>query len=110
MQITQLKHEIRFFIAENFLYGLDDGGLEDNESFLANGLIDSTGVLELVSFIEEKYGIAVKDEELIPDNFDSVNNLSNFIVGKTADMKNVGGIAVETADGQVATPCINIPS
>lgn len=83
MQITRLKHEIRFFIAENFLYGIDDGGLKDSASFLANGLIDSTGVLELVSFVENKYGISVRDEELVPDNFDSVNNLSEFVLRKT---------------------------
>lgn len=82
MQISQVKHEVRGFIVENFLYGLDDGGLKDTVSFLSNGLIDSTGVLELVSFVEKTYGIVVKDEELIPDNFDSVNNLMNFIMSK----------------------------
>ncbi len=78
----QLKSEIRHFIIENFLYGQDDGDLKDDVSFLEKGLIDSTGVLELVSFIEEKYGIPVEDEELIPDNFDSVNKLSAFITKK----------------------------
>jgi acyl carrier protein len=86
MQISQVKHEIRVFIVENFLYGLDDGGLSDTVSFLSNGLIDSTGVLELVSFVENTYGISVKDDELIPDNFDSVDNLTNFILKK----KNIG--------------------
>ncbi len=79
----QLKHEIRFFIIENFLYGQDDHGLRDDVSFLSNGLIDSTGVLELVSFVETRYGISVKDDELIPDNFDSIDNLSKFIRKKT---------------------------
>jgi acyl carrier protein len=109
MHITQLKHEIRFFIVENFLYGLNDDGLTDSVSFLANGLIDSTGVLELVSFVENKYGISVKDDELIPDNFDSVNNLSNFIQKKTGNIDPVKRMGLETGDGQV-TPCINIPS
>ncbi|MEW6417393.1 MAG: acyl carrier protein [Nitrospirota bacterium] len=77
----QLNSEIRNFIVENFLYGRDDG-LGDNVSFLEKGLIDSTGVLELVAFVEEKYGISVADEELIPDNFDSINNLSTYIVKK----------------------------
>jgi acyl carrier protein len=79
---VQLKRDIRFFIIENFLYGQDDKGLKDDVSFLANGLIDSTGVLELVSFVEERYGISVKDDELIPANFDSVDNLSDFIKKK----------------------------
>lgn len=77
----QLKSEIRVFIVENFLYGQDDG-FTDGISFLGKGLIDSTGVLELVSFIEEKYGIAVDDEELVPDNFDSIDKLSLFIAEK----------------------------
>ncbi len=81
----QLKSEIRHFIIENFLYGRDDGDLKDDVSFLEKGLIDSTGVLELVSFIEEKYEISVDDEELIPDNFDSVNKLSAFITKKSTN-------------------------
>ncbi len=78
----QLKYEIRSFIVENFLYGQDDHGLKDDVSFLSNGLIDSTGVIELVLFVETKYGISVKDDELIPDNFDSIENLSTFIMKK----------------------------
>ena len=78
----QLKSEIKNFIVENFLYG-QDNGLGDDISFLGKGLIDSTGVLELVAFIEERYDLSVADEELIPDNFDSVNKLSNYISRKT---------------------------
>jgi acyl carrier protein len=77
----QPKSELRTFIVENFLYG-QDNGLGDDVSFLQKGLMDSTGILELVSFIEEKYGISIDDEELIPDNFDSLNKLSAFITGK----------------------------
>lgn len=80
----QPKSEIRNFIMENFLYG-QDNGLGDDVSFLQKGLMDSTGILELVSFIEEKYGISIDDEELIPDNFDSLNKLSAFITSKTAN-------------------------
>ncbi len=78
----QLKPEIRSFIVDNFLYGQNDDGFKDDVSLLANGMIDSTGVLELVAFVEERYGISVKDDELIPSNFDSVNNLSDFIMKK----------------------------
>jgi acyl carrier protein len=77
----QPKSEIRNFIVEYFLYG-QDNGLGDDVSFLQKGLMDSTGILELVSFIEEKYGISIDDEELIPDNFDSLNKLSAFITSK----------------------------
>ncbi|MFV1975183.1 MAG: acyl carrier protein [Candidatus Scalindua sp.] len=77
-----LKSEIRRFIIENYLYGQDGNDFADDTSFLEKGLIDSTGVLELVSFVQEKYGISVADEELIPDNFDSIQNLSAFIIKK----------------------------
>ena len=81
----QLKSEIRHFIIENYLYGQDGNDFADDVSFLENGLIDSTGVLELVSFVQEKYGISVADEELIPDNFDSIQNLSAFIIKKMGE-------------------------
>jgi len=80
----QLKSEIRNFIVENFLYG-QENGLEDDISFLEKGLIDSTGVLELVAFVEERYGISLEDEELIPENLDSINRLSAFVKNKMGD-------------------------
>lgn len=73
--------EVRAFIVENFLYGQDDNFSED-VSFLEKGIIDSTGVLELVSFVEDKFGIVVQDQELIPDNFDSLGKLSAYISRK----------------------------
>jgi acyl carrier protein len=73
---------IRRFIHENFI--LDEGDhLKDEDSLLEKGVIDSTGVLELVAFIEEKYGITVEDEELIPENLDSIRNIIDFIWRKT---------------------------
>jgi len=80
----QLKQDIKTYLIENFYYGQDDNTLTDDISFLENGIIDSTGVLELVSFIQEKYGITVGDEEILPDNFDSINKLAGFIMNKTA--------------------------
>lgn len=74
----QTKREIKRFIADNFLYGVEDG-VADDASLLERGLIDSTGVLELVAFVEEKYGITFADHELVPDNLDSVNKLAAFI-------------------------------
>ncbi len=108
MYLSQLKLEIRSFITENFLYGADDGSLKDHASLLANGLIDSTGVLELVSFVESKYSIAVSDDELVPDNFDSVNNLSSFIQRKTGGSE-PEPVRLQTPGGQGA-PCVNLPS
>jgi acyl carrier protein len=57
-------------------------GLKDSTSFLNEGIMDSTGALELVSFLEETYGNAVEDEELIPENLDSVDNLVGYLKKK----------------------------
>lgn len=81
--MSQLRTELRSYITENFLFGQDDGVLTDDVSFLEKGLIDSTGVLEIVAHLEEVYGVSVQDEELVPDNFDSVNNLATYIARKT---------------------------
>lgn len=79
-----LKQDIRKYIVENFYYGQEDTSLTDDVSFLENGIIDSTGVLELVSFTQETYGITVNDEEILPDNFDSIEKLAAFITMKQA--------------------------
>ncbi len=73
---------IRQFIVGNFLFGNDDD-LTDDTSFLEEGIIDSTGVLELVAFIEETFSFQIADEELIPENLDSINNVINYIQNKT---------------------------
>ena len=79
--MNEMRDKIRSFIVENFLFGKDNG-LEDDTSFLEEGIIDSTGVLELVSFLEEEYGIAVEDEELVPENLDSINNVITYLERK----------------------------
>lgn len=82
--MSDRKRKIREFIVENFLFGNDEG-LTDNVSFLEEGIIDSTGVLELVSFLEEDFDISVEDDELIPENLDSINNLDAFLGKKLGD-------------------------
>jgi acyl carrier protein len=76
------KKTLRKFVKKN--YFIKDS-FSDSDSFFENGIIDSTGVLELVSFIEDKYDIQVEDEELIPENLDSIDNLSNFLKSKHGD-------------------------
>ena len=76
------KPEIRQFIITNFLFGQDRGKLKDDESFLDSGIIDSTGVLELVGFLEQRFNIAIDERELVPDNLDSVERVSSFIERK----------------------------
>ncbi len=76
-----IEKEIRRFIEESFI--LDgDGDLGDEDSLLEGGIIDSTGVLELVAFLEENYHFKMNDEELLPDNLDSIKNISQFIQKK----------------------------
>jgi acyl carrier protein len=76
--------EVREFVVENYLYGEDDG-LEGDTSFLGTGIVDSTGILELVDFIESKYEVQVEDEDMVPENLDSLNNVASFVERKLAD-------------------------
>ena len=72
------KEKIRAFVIENFLFG-EETDLKDDTSFLEEGIIDSTGVLELIEYLEEEFDIQIDDEDLIPENLDSLNNLEQFI-------------------------------
>lgn len=80
--MSDIKEKIRSFIVENFLFG-EAGELNDETSFLNDGIIDSTGILELVDYIEENFGIKVEDDELVPENLDSIKNLEVYITQKT---------------------------
>ena len=75
MEITVI---VRNFLIENFLFE-DDENLKDDTSLLENGIIDSTGMLELITFIEETYGISLDDDEMVPENLDSISNITEFI-------------------------------
>jgi acyl carrier protein len=82
--MMDVKALIREYVSHNLLFS--DNGFEyhDDDSFLQEGIVDSVGVLELVLFVEETFGISVDDQEVTPDNFDSVSKLANFISGKLA--------------------------
>ncbi len=75
---------IRKFIFDNFLFDAGEDELGNDDSFLEQGIIDSTGVLELVEWLEETFDISVDDEELIPENLDSVNRLAAYVSRKTS--------------------------
>jgi acyl carrier protein len=79
-----IEERIRQYVAENFMFSDDGYPLSDDASFLEEGIVDSTGVLELVMFVEEEYGASVEDEEVLPENFDSVALLAAYIRRKTA--------------------------
>lgn len=76
------KEQIRQYLAQNFLFSNNGLDLKDDASFLEEGIVDSTGVLEMVMFVEETFNIEVNDDEIVPDNFDSVNALAAFIARK----------------------------
>ena len=80
---SELKNKIKSFVSDYFI---KDSGIEiaEETSFLDKGIIDSTGVMELVSFLEETFGITMDDEEIIPDNFDSIEKLVTFVENKLA--------------------------
>lgn len=77
----QIASQLRDFISTNY-YIAPNTRLEEVESFLGNGILDSTGVLELVTFVEAKFGVKVHDEELVPENFDSLAALAAFVERK----------------------------
>ena len=79
--MNDVRQEIRRFVVDQFLFGEEDG-LADDASLLELGVVDSTGVLELVTHIETTYGFKVADEELVPDNLDSVHSLTEFVQRK----------------------------
>jgi len=72
---------IREFVVDTFLLG-DDDGFDDDDSLIEGGVVDSTGVMELVSFLEGTYGIAIEDRELVAANLDSITRLRSFVDGK----------------------------
>ena len=79
----EIRKRIRDFITETFLVGGNIETVNDNDSFMQKEIIDSTGVLELTTFVEKEFGISIEDNELVPVNLDSIDNLVNFIGRKT---------------------------
>lgn len=78
---------MRDFIVDNFLFG-EDNGFTEEDSFLESGILDSTGILEIINFLEETYNIVVEDNELIPENLDSLKNINRFLNKKLCKMLN----------------------
>ena len=76
--------KIREYIAKNLLFSDNGFAYDDDDSFLEEGIVDSLGIMELVMFVEETFGVTIEDHEIIPDNFDSVNKLTNYVHSKQA--------------------------
>jgi acyl carrier protein len=83
-KIMSVKDEIKQYIAENILFSSNGFTLDDDESFLEAGVVDSLGVVELVAFVEETYQLEVPDDDIVPANFDSVDNLAAYISRRAA--------------------------
>jgi acyl carrier protein len=79
-----VKEQVKNYILENYLFTDDQSALKDDDSFLQQGIIDSTGILEVIFFLEDAFGVTVADDEMVPENLDSVNNLVKFINSKNA--------------------------
>ena len=73
---------IRNFIIDNFLFGNESEVINDYDSFMGKDIINSTGILELIEYVEERYDISIGDDEVVPENLDSLNNISSFILLK----------------------------
>lgn len=80
-RVETYREQIRAFLASNF-YIADADALQSETSLLDQGVVDSTGVLEVIGFIEETYGITVEDSELLPENLDSIQGIAQYIISK----------------------------
>jgi acyl carrier protein len=81
--MSDIKAQVRKFIADNFIMGTSGTQFAEGDSFLQKRIIDSTGFLELVSYLEETFGIKVEDEEMTPDNLDSLNAIDAYVTRKS---------------------------
>ena len=79
-----VEQKIRDYILDNYLFTDDQSALADEDSFLDKGIIDSTGIMEVIFFLEEEFGVQVDDEEMVPENLDSVKNIAAYIGRKQA--------------------------
>jgi acyl carrier protein len=86
-----IELEIRQFLTDNFPLSAEGASLEREDSLIEVGVIDSTGVLELIGFIEERYELEVRDEEVLPENLDSIANITRFVGEKLGATANGAG-------------------
>lgn len=75
----EIKNKLRSYILENFLFTDDDSELNDEDSFLEKGIIDSTGIMEVIDYLNEEFSVVVSDDEMVPENLDSVNRIVAFV-------------------------------
>lgn len=77
--MSDIKAQVRSYIFDNFIMAGDPGDLQDDDSFMERHILDSTGFIELVTFLEHAFGSRVEDDEMVPENLDSLNKIENYI-------------------------------
>jgi acyl carrier protein len=77
--MNEIKSQIKEYIVDNFMFGDNRIRFSDTDSFINKGILDSTGVLEIITFLEEKFEITIEDDEILPQNLDSVENIFHFL-------------------------------
>ena len=77
-----LRDKIRDFILQNYLFTTNASALGLDDSLLERGVVDSSGMMEIIFFIEEQLGVAMREHEMVPDNLDSVNKIARFVQGR----------------------------
>lgn len=91
--MNPIQQDLRKFVVDTFLFGTDDDQLSNDDSFLENGLIDSMGILNLITYVETRYGIRVADSDLVSEHWDSISRITAFVTSKQS---------VETTHGDAA--------
>jgi acyl carrier protein len=86
-QEQEILAGVTSFIKQNFLFWSDEISLAYDSSLMEGGIIDSTGILQLVSFLESQFGIKIEDHEFIPENLDSLRNITDYVLRKTNGSK-----------------------
>ncbi len=81
-----IKEKIRGYVLENYLFTNDQDALGDDDSFLEKGIIDSTGILEIIYFLEDEFGVIMSDDEMTPENLDTVSRIVAFVESKSANV------------------------
>ncbi|MFP6640829.1 MAG: acyl carrier protein [Myxococcota bacterium] len=82
MDSNEIQKQVREYVIENLVLGDEEDTFSDNQSFLDTGLIDSTGILEVIGYLEDEYEITIEDDEMVPENLDSVDRIARFVHAK----------------------------
>ena len=82
--MQNIKGRVKAFLLDNFLMGDGDQHIQDQTSFINSHILDSTGFIELISYLEEQFEIRVTDDEMVPDNLDSLEKIEDFVSSKLA--------------------------